>query len=50
MRKAFSNAAATGLAVTELKAKDQKAISEMSTLFEYVFNVEVTSNITEVDE
>lgn len=50
MRKAFSNAAATGLAVTELKTKDHKAISEMTTLFEYVFNVKVTSIFAEGDK
>jgi chromosome partitioning protein len=42
MRKAFGNAASSGLAVTELKPKDQKAIHEVSTLFEYVFNVKTT--------
>lgn len=47
MRKAFGNAAATGLAVTELKPKDTKAISEMETLFEYIFNVKITSIMTE---
>lgn len=42
MRKAFSNAAATGLAVTELKPKDLKAINEIATLFQYLFNVKLT--------
>ena len=42
MRKAFSNAAATGISVTELKPKDSKAISEISTLFQYIFNVKLT--------
>jgi chromosome partitioning protein len=42
MRKAFSNAAATGLAVTELKPKDLKAINEIATLFQYIFNVKLT--------
>jgi chromosome partitioning protein len=42
-KKAFSNAAATGLAVTELKPKDSKAISEIATLFQYIFNVKLTS-------
>jgi chromosome partitioning protein len=37
-RKAFSNAAALGLAVTELKPKDDKAIAEISALYQYVFN------------
>jgi chromosome partitioning protein len=39
MRKAFSNAAATGQGVTELKPSDPKAIAEMETLFRCVFNV-----------
>ena len=43
MRKAFGNAASSGLAVTELKPKDQKAVNELATLFEYVFNVKITS-------
>jgi len=42
-RKAFSNAAALGLAVTELKPQDPKAMSEMMTLFQRVFNVTPTS-------
>lgn len=50
MRKAFGNAASTGLAVTESKPKDQKAISEMATLFEYVFNVKITSIIAAGEE
>lgn len=39
MRKAFSNAAATGQGVTELKPSDSKSIAEMETLFQHVFNV-----------
>jgi chromosome partitioning protein len=39
MRKAFSNAAATGQGVAELKPTDSKAIAEMATLFQCVFNV-----------
>lgn len=42
MRKAFSNAAATGLAVNELKPNDSKAIAEIATLFQYIFNVKLT--------
>ncbi len=38
-RKAFGNAAAQGLAVTELKPQDPKAIEEMMTLFQYVFDI-----------
>jgi chromosome partitioning protein len=43
-RKAFSRAAAQGLAVTELTGKDfsQAAIDEMMTLFQHCFNVEAT--------
>lgn len=36
-RKAFSNAAAHGLAVTELRPTDQKAIDEIMILFNYAF-------------
>lgn len=36
-RKAFRNAAARGLAVTELKPKDPKAISESMTLYRSLF-------------
>lgn len=42
MRKAFSNAAATGQGVAELKPSDSKAIAEMATLFQCVFNVTIT--------
>lgn len=40
-RKAFSHAASLGLAVTELKRpyRDQKAIDEIMTLFQYCFDV-----------
>lgn len=38
-RKAFSNAAAHGLAVTELKPLDDKATAEMMLLFNYVFGM-----------
>lgn len=37
-RKSFSNAAAQGLAVTELKAQDPKATDEIMQLFRYVFD------------
>jgi len=37
-RKAFSNAAAQGLAVTELKPPDRKASEEIVTLFRYLFD------------
>ena len=38
-RKAFSNAAARGLAVTELKPLDKKAQREMMTLYQYIFDI-----------
>jgi chromosome partitioning protein len=44
MRKAFSNAAATGQGVAELKPSDSKAIAEMAMLFQCVFNVTPTLN------
>lgn len=40
-RKAFSNAAAQGLAVTELRPTDPKAVEEMLVLFRHVFNIDV---------
>lgn len=44
-RKAFSNAAANGLAVTELRPPDQKAIDEMLMLYRYIFDIKGTSII-----
>src|SRR5262249_54255306 len=38
-RKAFSNAAAAGLAVTELKPPDPKATEEMMMLYRYIFDI-----------
>jgi chromosome partitioning protein len=38
-RKAFRSAAAQGLAVTELKPQDSKAISELTTVFKNLFNI-----------
>jgi chromosome partitioning protein len=38
-RKAFSNAAASGLAVSELKPPDQKATDEIEMLYRYVFDI-----------
>jgi chromosome partitioning protein len=43
-RKAFSNAAAEGLAVTELRPQDPKAVEEMAALYRYVFGIQ---NISE---
>jgi chromosome partitioning protein len=42
LRKAFSNAAAAGLAVTEAKPQDAKAIEEMMTLYRFIFKIEST--------
>jgi chromosome partitioning protein len=44
-RKAFSNAAAQGLAAIELRPPDPKASEEIMMLFRYVFDTEVTSNL-----
>jgi chromosome partitioning protein len=38
-RKAFSNAAAHGLAVTELRPADPKAVEEIMALYRYVFDI-----------
>jgi chromosome partitioning protein len=37
-RKAFGNAAAQGLAVTELKPQDPKATEEVLLLYRYIFD------------
>jgi len=42
-RKAFGNAAAQGLAVTELKPQDTKATEEILALFRYVFDTVAVS-------
>ena len=42
-RKAFSNAAAQGLAVTEIKPQDAKATEEMLILLGYVFGIKAPS-------
>lgn len=44
-RKAFSNAAAQGLAVTELRPADPKAVEEMLMLFRHIFDSKVTSKM-----
>lgn len=41
-RKAFANASSKGLSVIELRPEDAKAISEVSTLYQRVYNVEFT--------
>jgi chromosome partitioning protein len=47
-RKAFSNAAAHGLAVTELKPPDPKAIEEMLMLYRYLFDIKLESQAESV--
>ena len=42
-RKAFSNAAAHGLAVTELKPQDPKATEEFMMLYRHLFDINMTS-------
>jgi len=42
-RKAFSNAAAEGLAVTELKSQDPKATEEVLMLYRYIFDTKDVS-------
>ena len=44
-RKAFSNAAAQGLAVTELRPQDAKATEEFMILYRYVFDIESISHL-----
>jgi chromosome partitioning protein len=41
-RKAFGNAAAEGVAVTELKAQDPKASEEIMRLYQYMYDVDLT--------
>lgn len=47
-RKAFSNAAADGLAVTELKPQDPKAVEEFMILHRYVFDIATISHLKAV--
>jgi chromosome partitioning protein len=44
-RKAFANAAAQGLAVTELKQLDRKAVTEIMILFRYLFDINSVSGL-----
>lgn len=44
-RKAFSNAASQGLGAVELKPQDSKAVHEITTLFQRVFNINETLKI-----
>jgi len=48
IRKAFGNAAASGLSVIETKPKDAKANHEIITLYQHCFNVKVTLPLLEV--
>jgi chromosome partitioning protein len=48
-RKAFSNAAAQGLAVTELRPLDSKAVEEFMVLFRYVFDFSEISKTHHAD-
>lgn len=43
-RKAFSNAAALGLSVTEIRPQDAKATEEVMVLFRYVFDIKPESS------
>jgi chromosome partitioning protein len=47
-RKSFSNAAARGLAVTELRPQDTKAVEEVMELFRHVFDIKHTSPLKTV--
>jgi hypothetical protein len=42
-RKAYSNAAAAGRAVTEILPADPKATAEIQQLYQYVFDIETRS-------
>lgn len=44
-RKAYAHAAASGLAVTELRPQDPKATDEVGALFGYLFDVKKISNL-----
>ena len=46
-RKAFSNAAAQGLAVTELHPQDPKAVDEIQILYRYIFDINLKSQTEE---
>ncbi|MFI0477798.1 MAG: AAA family ATPase [Candidatus Rhabdochlamydia sp.] len=37
-RKAFANAASDGLSVTEMKVQDKKAIQEINSLYDFIYN------------
>jgi chromosome partitioning protein len=37
-RKAFANAATDGMGVVEMRTQDKKAVSEIQSLYQYIFN------------
>ncbi|MHC5861351.1 AAA family ATPase [Nostoc sp.] len=43
-RKSFPNAHTQGLAVTELKPRDPKAVQELEALYQYCFGTKIVSN------
>jgi chromosome partitioning protein len=44
-RKAFGNAAAAGMAVTEIRPQDPKATEEIGVLFRHLFNIQKISSL-----
>lgn len=44
-RKAYANAASAGQAVVEMRPADPKAVEEMGTLFGYLFDMPIVSNL-----
>jgi chromosome partitioning protein len=44
-RKAYGNAAAAGLAVTEIRPQDSKATEEIGILFEHLFDIQKISSL-----
>lgn len=42
-RKAFCNAAASGLSVAELKTRDSRAVAEIQILYQYLFDIKPVS-------
>ncbi|MEA5507750.1 hypothetical protein VB735_32610 [Halotia wernerae UHCC 0503] len=43
-RKSFPNAHTQGLAVTELKPRDPKAVQELEALYQYCFSTDIVLN------
>lgn len=44
-RKAYGNAAALGLGVTEMKPRDDKAVAEFMMLYRYLYDIKATSSM-----